>query len=57
MDQLASELIRMRDDAAARAAYRRNGLAAARRYDRRTLALEMLGAVERAAQRPAAGAR
>jgi glycosyltransferase involved in cell wall biosynthesis len=57
VDQLVSELVRMRDDAALRAGCQRNGLAAARRYDRQTLALQMLGVVERAARQPAAGAR
>ena len=40
--QLMTGLLRMRDDPLACASYRKNGLAAAQRYDRQSLALQML---------------
>ena len=45
--QLVHHLLAMHGDAEARDGYRRSGPQAARRYDRRTLALEMLGILER----------
>ena len=40
--QLVAALLRMRDQPAAYASFQQNGLAAARRYDRKNLALQML---------------
>ena len=57
VDQLVQALMLMRDDAAARAAFQRNGPEAARRYDRQNLALEMLRAVEQVAWQTAATGR
>ena len=45
--QLVAGLLRMRDQPPAYASFRQNGLAAARRYDRKHLAMEMLQVFKR----------
>lgn len=45
--QLVAGLLRMRDQPSAYASFRQNGLAAARRYDRKHLAMEMLQVFKR----------
>ncbi len=47
VDQLVQHLLAMQQDVAAREAFRRNGLQAAQRYDRKALALQMLSVLER----------
>ena len=47
VDQLVQHLLAMQQDVAAREAFRRNGLQAAQRYDRKALALRMLSVLER----------
>ena len=47
VDQLVQHLLDMQGDAAARDRFRRNGLQAAQRYDRKALALQMLSVLER----------
>ena len=47
VDQLGQHLLAMQQDVAAREAFRRNGLQAAQRYDRKALALRMLSVLER----------
>lgn len=52
-EALVEGLLRLRRDAALREELRRHGLAAARRYDRRGLALEMLSTLQATAGEPA----
>ena len=47
VDQLVQHLLDMQGDAAAREGFRRNGLQAAQRYDRKALALQMLSVLDR----------
>lgn len=47
VDQLVAGLLRMRDDPVRYQSYRQNGLNAARRYDRKALALSMLDIVKK----------
>ena len=46
VDALCRGLLALKSDASLRARYRQNGLSAAGRYDRKELALRMLGEIE-----------